>query len=671
MIPVPLQDVQLTEGFWAERQAVNREVSMRDLWERANNSATGHVIQNFEIAAGRRTGKFEGTFWHDAWLYKWLETASYVLMNDPDAEFEGRRLDARVDGLVALIAEAQEDDGYLATQVSTVEQFSRFEQMKRHELYTMGHMITAACAHHRATGRTNFLDIAVRCADYVADYFAANEARHPDFPNNPSIIMAAVDLYRVTGNKAYLDMASRFIDMRGKYAPEPQWKTMTEEEIRAQPFHLQAWNNSQGTINNQNYVPLRESKEVLGHAVFFTYLYAGAADAYLETGDKTLWDALERHWHDLVEKKMYVTGGVSPHHMSLPSFSFHEGQREYLKADFVNEGVARPYDLPNAHGYNETCGMVGNMMWNWRMLQASGEACYADIMELNWFNSILSGVELDGIGWSYANPLRWHAEDHEVIHKTKYARKRGVPGRKLICCPTNILRSLAAYARYLYGTSEDTLWLNHYAGSEITTELPGGAEVKLMQETAYPWDGSVKLTLQCGGEFALRLRIPYWADGATLTVNGRAVECAAAGGYSEVSRRWKSGDTVELHLPMEVKILVSDYLMETTRGQAAIKRGPVVYCLESNDLPEGVQIEQVQIPSDAAWESEFRPGVLGGVAVLKTRAEVARAGGGRIGAYQELVRTAREQVDIELIPYFAWNNRREAEMSVWLPLNIR
>jgi len=524
-------------------------------------------------------------------------------------------------------------------------------------------MLTAASAHHRATGKGNLLAIAERCADFVYRFFSKNHTQYPEFPNNPSIIMGAVDLYRATGNKTYLDLANHFIDSRGKYRP----KRKSREALDATPFYVRSYNSSQGRIANQNWVPLRESKEVLGHAVFFTYLYAGAADAYLETGDETLWEALDRHWRDLVETKMYVTGGVSPHHMHMPTFVFKEGVRTTIKGDMIGEGVARPYDLPQAHGYNETCGMVGNMMWNWRMLQASGEARFADIMELNWFNSILSGVEVDGVGWSYANPLRWHGREHEVIHEKKY--ERSVPGPRLICCPTNILRNLAAYAGYLYTISDKTLWVHHYAGSELDTVLTDGTALKLTQKTKFPWDGKVTLNLKSDGEFAIRLRIPYWARGASLKVNGRKVACAEPGEYAEVSREWEAGDLVELDWPMDVKLLVSDYKMEQTRGQVAVKRGPVVYCLESVDLPEGVAIENVQIPSRARWKAEFRPDRLGGVTVLKTRAEVVEPQGGRIGAYRELGDRKPRRINIEMIPYFAWKNRGQAKMTVWLPLS--
>lgn len=668
MRPVDLKDVKITGGFWADRQQVNREVTLVDLWERANDPATGHVIQNFEIAAGRREGTFAGTHWQDAWLYKWIETAAYELAVNPDAVFEGQLLDALVDQMIELIGEAQEADGYLATQVTARPRFGRFEDYQRHELYTMGHLLTAASVHHRVTGKENFLKIAEKNARFVYEFFSENQAQYPDFPNNPSIIMGAMDLYRATRDELHLKLAEHFVDARGKYPPKPK----SPEEINAMPYHIRAWRTSEGYINTQNWVPLRESDEVLGHAVFFTYLYAGATDVYMETGDETLIQALDRLWHDLTEKKMYVTGGVSPHHKAFPTFSFKDGVRTILNGDFMNEGVARPYDMPQAHGYNETCGMVGNMMWNWRMLQVTGEERFADIMELNWYNSIISGVEVDGVGWSYANPLRWHAHDHEVIHELKYAHKRGFPGRKLICCPTNIMRNVSAFGGFLYGVSDDKLWLNQYAASELDTALPSGESVSLKQETNFPWEGNVKLTILSEGSFSLKLRIPYWADSAGLKVNETVVDATAqSGDYVEITRDWNPGDQVELNLPMEVKLMVSDYKMEETRGQVAIKRGPVVYCLESIDLPDGVRIEDVLIPSDAAWEAEYDEELLGGVTVLRTMAMLAKPQGGRIAAYRELGNSDTESIPIKLIPYYAWNNREEPKMSVWLPLSIR
>jgi DUF1680 family protein len=312
------------------------------------------------------------------------------------------------------------------------------------------------------------------------------------------------------------------------------------------------------------------------------------------------------------------------------------------------------------------------MMWNRRMLQASGEARFADIMELNWFNSIQSGVEVRGIGWSYANPIRWHAADHEVIHETKYAHKRSFPGRSLICCPTNVLRNLAMYPGYLYGASARTVWVHHYAGSGVEVQLPGGPGVKLDVRTKYPWDGVVRLTLGTGGSYVVKLRIPYWAGGSTVKVNGRKFAASViAGEYASLSNDWQPGDVVELDMPMDVKLLVSDYLMESSRAQVAVKRGPVVYCLESCDIPAGVAIEDVVIPSDSEWAAEFRDGLLGGVTVLKTTALAAAAEGNRIGGYRELGDVEPRKVGIEMIPYFAWNNREESKMSVWLPASIR
>lgn len=667
MTPVPLQDVKITKGFWAERQKVNNEVSFKVLWERANDPDAGHVIQNFEIAAGRMEGEFKGTHWQDAWLFKWMEAAVYILANEPDKEFEGRKLSILVDEMIELIGEAQQEDGYIATQITERKKYSRFENMKHHELYTMGHMYTAAAAHYDLLGKTNFLEIAEKCATYIYNFFSENQAKYPDFPNNPSIIMGAMDLYRVTENKMYLDMANHFIDSRGKY---PAKKEFTAEELFDQPSGAQSFNPAWGRINNQNLVPLRESKEVLGHAVFYTYLYAGATDAYIETNDNTLWDALDLHWHDLTEKKMYVTGGVSPHQLSMSTFVDKNGIRKTDRNDYIGEGIARPYDLPQANGYNETCGMLGNMMWNWRMLQASGEGRFADIMELNWFNSILCGVDIDGVGWSYGNPLRWYGDEHELIHHKKY--HRSLPGPALICCPTNILRNVAAYGQFLYGSSENTIWVNNYAGNELNTQLPDGTKVKMKQETNYPWNGKIKFTLESKGEFVIKLRVPYWAEGASVTVNSEDEKSAIAGEYVEISKKWKKGDVVGLNLPMEVKMLVSEYKMEQTRGQVAIKRGPVVYCLESPELPEDISIDDLQIPSDAKWETEFRADLLGGVNVLKTKAELITISGETIGGFQELEKVQSKKIEIELIPYYAWKNRGEnTKMSVWLPLNIK
>ncbi|MCF7849856.1 MAG: glycoside hydrolase family 127 protein [Kiritimatiellales bacterium] len=657
---VGLDQVRITDGFWQERQAVNREVSLEVLWELATDEEKGYPLNNFKIADGLKKGKHQGCAWQDAWIYKWIETACYVYASTGD-----QSLMERMDSVIPIIAKAQEEDGYIATQVSAGKFKERWLRPDNHELYNMGHLLTAAAVHYRITGKTELLDVANKAAAFCLKQFR----EHPDvmweYPLNPSIIMGAVELYRTTGNVTGLELAKHIVDLRGSTYPKgnvpanwgrPAWGAI--EDYKG------------GRDLYQNFIPLRKEKEVVGHAVFFTYLYAGATDVYLETGDRSLLDALQRLWTDLTEKKMYITGGVSPVHKGPVTRSFVEGERQVCRWEPIHEGIVAPYDLPNATAYNETCGMVGNMMWNWRMLQVTGDARYAEIMELSWYNSILSGVQLAGDQWSYTNPLRWHGKEHELWSLDYHHRH--VPGLKHICCPTNLMRNLAAYHAYLYSVSQKTLWLHHYAASELDTMLPAGEKVKLVQETNYPWDGNVKLTLHHGGNFAINLRIPGWADGATLKVNGKKASAdVVPGQYVQVSNDWKTGDTVELDLPMEVQLMISDYLIEAARGQVAVKRGPVVYCLESNDIPEGVRFEDVRIFPNAKWKPEFRPELLGGVTVLKTKAEVATPTGGRVGGYRALGDAKAKKVNVELIPYYSWNNREEPKMSVWLPLSIR
>ncbi|MEA3225746.1 MAG: glycoside hydrolase family 127 protein, partial [Planctomycetota bacterium] len=404
---VDLKDVRWTRGFWADRFAQTRDITLPKLWELASDPKMGHAIQNLRIAAGIEDGQFAGTHWQDAWVYKWLESACYIHAVTGDEE-----LGEQIDRIVDVITKAQQPDGYIASQ-TTVRGWPRFQNAHHHELYTMGHLLTAACIHHRLTGKSRLLEVACRTADYVYETFKGRDPKLAEFPLNPSIIMGSVELYRTTGRKKYLDMANFFVDWRGSRYGDGKRNT---------------WGGplKNGSDLNQNWRPLRKETEVVGHAVFFTYLYAGAADAYMETGDKTLLAALERLWTDLVTKKMYVTGGVSPEHKSHPARSFEPGKLSTIVGDSIHEGISAPYDLPNDTAYNETCGQIGNLMWNWRMLAITGEARFAEIMERTLYNSILSGIEVDGEGWSYTNPLRWHGAEH--ILRSNDTHKRAYPG---------------------------------------------------------------------------------------------------------------------------------------------------------------------------------------------------------------------------------------------------
>jgi len=649
---VDLNDVRWTDGFWAQRFAQTRDVTLPKLWELASDPETGHAIQNLRIAAGIEDGQFAGTHWQDAWIYKWLESACYI-----NAVTSDKELGEKIDGIIDVIAKAQQPDGYIASQ-TTARNWSRFQDPHHHELYTMGHLLTAACIHHRLTGKTELLDIARRTADYVYETFKGRNPKLADFPRNPSIIMGAVELYRTMGNKKYLDMANFFVDWRGSRYGDGGRNTWAE--------HLK-----NGSDLNQNWRPLRKETEVVGHAVFFTYLYAGAADTYMETGDKTLLTALERLWTDLVTKKMYINGGVSPEHKSHPARSFEPGKLSTIIGDSIHEGISAPYELPNDTAYNETCGQIGNLMWNWRMLAITGKARFADIMERTVYNSILSGIEVDGEGWSYTNPLRWHGAEH--VLRSNDTHKRSYPGRRMICCPTNLMRTVASWHNYLYSVDETGLWIHHYGANVFNGALGDGRSLKLTQQTDYPWDGRIRIKVgdvQKGSAFLLHLRIPGWAQDAKLAVNGKAakVDCKPAS-YATIERNWVAGDVIELDLPIPVRTIIASPLIEQTRNQVAVMRGPIVYCLESIDLPKEVPLEDICLPADAKWRIRHKPDLLGGVTVLTTKDLVVRKTTHQdIGGYRQVSEARPHRVDISMIPYYAWNNREEPKMTVWLPV---
>jgi len=649
---VDLKDVRWTEGFWAERFVQTRDVTLPRLWELASDPEKGHAIQNLRIAAGLEKGQFKGTGWQDAWVYKWLESACYIYSVTGD-----RQLDKQMDEIIEVIAKAQQPDGYIATQI-TIRGLQRFENPGHHELYTMGHLMTAACIHHRVTGKTTLLNVACKAADYVYETFRGRDPKLGDFPRNPSIIMGGVELYRTTGQKRYLDMANFFIDWRGsRYGKgrRNSWGMITS-----------------GSDLNQNWRPLRKETEVVGHAVFFTYLFAGAADAYMETGDETLLNALERLWSDLVNKKMYITGGVSPIHKAHPVRSLQPGHLSAITGDSIHEGVGGPHELPNDSAYNETCGQIGNLMWNWRMLAITGQARFADIMERTLYNSILSGIEVDGDDWSYTNPLRWHGPEH--ILRSNDSHKRFAPGTRHICCPTNLMRTVASWHNYLYTVNNKGLWIHHYAGNVFDGKLADGRKLKLTQKTNYPWDGKVLITLdavESGDPFSILLRIPCWAKSSNLKINHKPTNIFRykPASYTALEQKWATGDVIELNLPMSVRMIMANPLVEQTRNQVAVMRGPVVYCLESIDVPQGVRFEDICLPANAKWNVQHKPNLLGGITVLKTKALVIdKTIEKDIGGYYQVNDVALRHIDITMIPYYAWNNRREPKMTVWLPV---
>lgn len=626
-------------GFWAERFEVCRDRMLPNMWSLLADPKRCHAWANFEIAAGVGTGRdgdHHGPAWHDGDLYKWLEGLAHVYALTRDAS-----IDARMDEIIAVVARAQRGDGYLHTPTIIAARrgdgdAKEFRERLDFETYNLGHLMTAACVHHRATGKRSLLDVARRAGDFLVAWLDRSGPTLARSAVCPSHYMGVVELYRATRDPRYLELARRLVEIRD----------LVED----------------GTDHNQDRVPFREMREAVGHAVRANYLYAGVTDVYLETGDATLLDALEALWSDVVTQKLYVTGGTG----ALYDGASPDGSRRHAAIQLVHQAYGRDYQLPNVTAHNESCAMVGSLLWSWRMLLATGEARYADLCELTLCNGILATISLDGTRFLYVNPLR---TVRELPFPLRWSRER-VPYISCFCCPPNTVRTLAEASSYAYGLAPGELWVHLYGASVLDTRLPGGERVAVTQETDYPWDGAVRLRFDVAPRdgLSVRLRIPAWAAGATARVSGADVDAEPRpGSYLEIRRVWAAGDTVELRLPMRVRRLEAHPLVEETRGQVAVKRGPIVYCLESVDLPDGVRLENIILPLGAPLTP--RRGEIAGarLVVLEGEALDAAAPAWRRGElYREARPVAARSVRARWVPYYAWGNRGSGEMSVWV-----
>jgi DUF1680 family protein len=608
------------------------------MWEHFNTDYSQHWT-NFRITAGLEEGKWAGTSWHDGDFYKWLEAVAHIYQVSRNPA-----LNSLMDEIIEVIGKAQQPDGYISTRI-ILEKRKRFENIHHHELYNMGHLMTAACIHHRATGKKTFLKIAQKTGDYLYETFKDRKPEMAHFGFNPSNIMGAVELYRTTGERRYLDLAETFIDVRA-----------------SQPAGTRHYGLG-GTDQTQDRVPLRKETEAVGHAVTATYLYCGAADAYMETGDKSLLEALERIYSDVGRRKIYIHGGVGPLTRGLS-----------IRHDDVHEAFADAYFLPNRKAYCETCANIGFGMWNWRMLNITGQARYADMMERVFYNSGLSGLGLDGDSFFYTNVLRRLGPEVPLLRSDspqRWKKRRGY------CCPPQLARTIAKMHGYVYSTSDEGLWIHLYGSSVLDTQLKDGVRVRLTQETDYPWSGEIRLTFQNtpSEPLTLKLRIPGWAKDTRLKVNGEAVsKSCEPGRYAAVRRPWQAGDIVELSLPMEARLVQANPVVEETRNQAAVMRGPMLYCLESIDLPEDVSILDVLLPRDVNLTARFDKNLLGGVTVLKGQALYVKDSKwsqepyDAENLYRQLSDMSPKPLAIRLIPYYSWANRGISQMTVWLPV---
>jgi DUF1680 family protein len=477
--PVSIAEARWTNGFWAERFETFRKDGLPSMTALMTGTQRSQFLHNFRIAAGLEPGKHRGPPWNDGDLYKWLEAVAlvYAAKNDP-------ALDRLMDDAIAVIAKAQRPDGYMHTPVLIANKngdavAKPFQDRLDFEMYNFGHLFSAACVHYRATGKKSFLDVAVRAGDFLCRAF---ENPTPEFARNsvcPSHYMGIVELYRTTGDKKYLQLAIKFLDLRDVATG--------------------------GTDDNQDRVPFRKQSEAAGHAVRANYLYAGAADVYAETGDKTLLEPLKKVWSNMVMQKMYVTGACG----ALYDGASPDGSKDQKHIARVHQAYGRDYQLPNSTAHNETCAAVGNVLWNLRMLRITGEAKYADVLELALFNAVLAGISLDGKRFFYTNTLR-QLDTMPVPLRWSRMRQEWISS---YCCPPNVARTLAATSSYAYGRSNRGIWIHLFGGSTLDTTLPDGRRVKLMQETDYPWDGRVRITFESApaGEMSLFLRVPGWA----------------------------------------------------------------------------------------------------------------------------------------------------------------
>ena len=617
----PIQEVKFTkvhlnDQFWTPRIETNRTVSIPSAFHECEKNGR---FDNFALAGGLIKGEHQGDFsFDDTDPYKIIEGASYSLAVKYDPQ-----LDAYLDSVITLIAAAQEPDGYLTTCVTNqCYRLSgwwgrqRWERLNSHELYNSGHLYEAAVAHYEATGKRSLLDVALKNADLVCQVFGPNEGQKHVPSGHPIAEMALAKLYKVTGEQKYLDMARYFVEETGR---------------GTDGHRLNAY--------SQDHMPILEQEEIVGHAVRAGYLYSGVADVAALTNDPAYFDAINRIWENMASKKLYITGGIG----SRPQ----------------GEGFGPEYELHNHTGYCETCASIANVYWNHRMFLATGDAKFADVYERALYNGVISGVSLDGDKFFYDNPLESQGQ-HERQAWFGCA-----------CCPGNITRFVASVPHYMYATQGNDIYVNLYIQGDADITTASNA-VQLKQITDYPWDGGVKLQIepQTAQQFAIRLRIPGWAQESpvptdlytytsktakyTVAVNGKTVRPELVDGYATLVREWKSGDQVELHFPMEVRRIKAHQNVTDNRGKLAIERGPVIYCLEAQDQPDQ-SIFNKYIPDQTQMHAVYEENLMNGVVTLSGTAKALNPDG------------TTADVDFKAVPYSTWNNRGAGKMAVWIP----
>lgn len=665
---IPMQDTKLTTGFWADRF----ELCAGKMLPAMENSMLGDgaaQLNRIKYMAGLTDKHPGGTPWGDGDCYKWIETMAHVYNLNKDPE-----LDKKMDEWIQIIGKAQEPDGYISTNIGHDNE-KRFIKVNAHECYNMGHLLTAACIHYRVTGKESFLELAKKTADFLYRQWKSYPKKMINFPWNPSVYMGLIELYRTTRNANYLELTQIMINNRGAN-PKPGGD-----------------HSDGGTDQTQDFVPIREETQAVGHAVTGTYLYCGAADLYAETGEKELLNALERIWRDIFEKKADITCGVAMGIGVSPrpdGGALHEAFSSY------------PYKQPNQ--YNETCANIGAGMFNYRMLLLTGDAKYADWTERMIYNTLNSGVDLQGENWFYCNPLSWDGKPGKMEERNYGLPEMLVPSHhcgvrwrvnNCYCCPPSLARTTAQLHNWFYNISDDgALWINFYGGSKLSTTLADGSKIVLSQTTDYPWDGKIKITIHAAGSnpIPVLIRIPGWVENPNLEINGETFTGTIEPGmYVKINRKWKAGDVIELNLPMPVRLIEANPKVEDLHNKVAVMRGPIVFCLELPKQEGGEKVwnDGVFLTENIELKPEHRSDFLNGVTVLKGNMLTTKGRDKFIRDNADMPATATDTADnrlyrpltprdlqpakegtveTSLIPYYAWANRGLAYMDVWIRL---
>ena len=583
---IDFSHVKINDNFWSPRLSKHVSATLPVCIDQIENQ-TGR-IRNFENAA-KGEGEHSGIFFDDSDVYKALEGMAYSLINNPDPELE-----KKADEWIDKFAAAQQPDGYINTFYTLTGLDKRWTNMDKHEMYCAGHMIEAGVAYYQATGKRKLLDVCIRMTDHMMSQFGPGK-RHW-VPGHEEIELALVKLYQTTQEQKYLDFAYWLLEERGHghgtMGDEGKWDPVYYQDI----------------------VPVRRLTDISGHAVRCMYLYCGMADVAALKNDTGYIAAIDRLWDDVVHRNMYITGGIG-------------SSRD-------NEGFTEDYDLPNLDAYCETCASVGMVLWNQRMNQLTGDSKYIDILERSLYNGALAGISLGGDRFFYVNPLESKGDHHR---QEWYG---------CACCPSQLSRFLPSIGNYIYASSDDALWVNLYIGNTGQIRI-GETDILLTQETDYPWDGSVKLTISTSQplEKEIRLRIPNWSKTYDLSINGKRINVSEKKGYA-VIKDWKSQDVIALDMDMPVEIVAADPHVKENFGKRAIQRGPLVYCMEEIDNPE--YFDQIQLSPSTTFQTAFVSDILNGIKTIKTNGRAQSA---------------------TFIPYYAWDNRKAGKMRVWIPYN--